>query len=204
MTSVEGFKNRVLATILDKDGTHHQFGSGLHGQKLDFDLIDKKDPLYEEWIDITESFIRQKYTVLPEVIIGVANGANRIALDTAPRFGGQVFGAVSEKAEPPSRVIRLAKLTSRLITAMRPALAIVVEDVSTTGANSVQVAQQVKSAGARNVEVVTTWQRSPRLERLHELGIVYRTIIHENLPTYQPEECQENGFCANNWELIQP
>ena len=203
MTGVEGFKSRILATILDKEGTHQEFVSGLHGQKLDFDLIDSKDPLYEEWIDVTARFIRQEYAALPEVIVGVANGANRVALDTARKFNGQVFGAVSEKEEPRSKAIRLTNLTARLISALRPALAIVVEDVSTTGSNSVQVARQVKLAGAKSVEVVTTLQRSPRLEILHESGIVYRAIIQENLPSYEPDDCRDKGFCADNWELIQ-
>lgn len=199
----EAFKHNIIeAGVLDPDGVHHEFVSGIHGQKLDFDIIPTGSPLYQEWTEIAANFIKQEYSVLPQVIIGVANGTNRVALDTARRFEGKVFGTVSEKDEQNSKVLRLSEMAGRLITAMKPELVVVIEDVGTTGSNSVQDARHSLAAGAQDVEVVTTWQRRPQLERLMSLGISYRAIIYEPLTTYVADECSSSGFCAQGWQFI--
>ena len=203
MPNIEEFKQHVIdAGVLDAEGIHHEFVSGSHGRKLDFDIIETGSPLYEEWIDVTSDFIADNFPDLPAIIIGVANGTNRVALDTARRLGDGVTGFVSEKDPKNSKVIRLGDETSKRIQAIRPELVVVVEDVGTTGGSSVQVARNALEAGAKEVEVFTTWQRRPQLERLIELGVPYRAIIKEILPTYDPDECRESGFCSQGWQLI--
>jgi orotate phosphoribosyltransferase len=203
MAAIEAFQDHIIeAGVLDPIDVHHEFVSGMHGQKLDFDTITTGSPLYEEWTDTAATFIREEFPELPLVIVGVANGANRIALDTARRFDGAVFGAVSEKDGQNSKVLRLPQATERLIRGTRPELVVVLEDAGTTGSNSVQVARQSLQSGAQNVEVVTTWQRRDILERLQEEDIAYRAIIKEALPTYEAEECQTSGFCSRGWALI--
>ena len=203
MADIEVFRRHIIeAGVLDPTGVHHEFAQGLHGRKLDFDLIFTNSPLYSEWIDAAADFMGVAYPRLPEIIIGVANGTNRVALDVARKFDGKVFGAVSEKDEQNSKVLRLSATAGKLITALKPEFVVVLEDVGTTGSNSVQVANASLTAGARAVEVVTTWQRRPRLERLVESSIPYRAIINEALATYTSQECQASGFCSDNWQFI--
>lgn len=199
---IEAFREHLIDSgiVLDPEGTHHEFVSGMHGRKLDFDNIEEEYPLYSEWTEVAAGFIQDEFPRLPEVIIGVANGTNRTALDTARRFNGDVLGLVTYKDE--AKRIFLNDLASKVITAMKPELVVVLEDVGTRGTNSVQAAVGCRDAGAQNVEVVTTWKRRPVLERLEEADVPYRAIIDEELPTYTPEECRESGFCLRGWELV--
>lgn len=204
MADIEVFRNHIIeAGVLDPDGVHQEFVSGMHGQKLDFDTVEEETSLYREWISVAADFIGQEYSDrLPEVIIGVANGTNRVALDTARRFDGEVLGLVSKKDKDNSKVLYLGTMATRVISALQPKLVVVLEDVGTTGSNSVQVARHVLDAGAQEAEVVTTWKRREKLEKLIEAGIAYRAIIDEELPAYQPEDCRADGFCAQGWEFI--
>jgi len=189
--------------VLDREGTHHEFVSGMHGQKLDFDNIQVNSSLYEKWIDVNSSFIEEEFPRLPQVIIGVANGTNRVALDVARSFNGRSIGLVSEKDKTHSKRLFLNPFVAgRLLDTMKPQLVVVVEDVGTTGSNSVQIASRVRDFTGGHVEVVTTWQRRENLERLDEEDIPYRAIIKEPLPTYSPEECVKTGFCSKDWEFI--
>lgn len=203
--SVEAFRQNILDSgyVLDPEGIHHEFVSGMHGQKLDFDNIEEDDNLYKQWTDVAANYIRDRYVPLPEMIIGVANGTNRTALDTARHFDGDVIGLVSKKDPQNSKKLWLGGIASRAIAQMRPNLVVVLEDVGTTGGNSVQVATACLDRGAKNVEVVTTWQRRAELEKLDEANIPHRAIINEPLPTYTPEDCQDHGFCAQGYELIE-
>jgi orotate phosphoribosyltransferase len=202
---IRAFQQYLEAEIIDPVGVHHEFGSKdpvMHGPKIDMDLILDDDPHYSQWVDVSEQYIREKYKTLPEVLIGVANGANRLALDTARRFGGIVIGLVSIKDEQ-TKQIKLSKRTQRVIAGLKPELVIVMDDVGTTGSNSVQVATKVLDLGAQNVEVLNTWQRRPQLEKLDEENIRYHALIEEPLPTYTVDECNLliEGFCKQGWRL---
>jgi len=205
MADVETFRNNIInsGTVLDPEGIHHEFVSGKHGQKLDFDKIGSEDPLYAEWTEVAAEFIHKEFRGAAGIILGVANGTNRTALDTARRFDGQVLGLVSEKDKNNSKRLRLSPFAGRVIQSMRPSLVVVLEDVGTTGSNSVQVAVAAREAGAYNVEVVTTWKRREHLEELEKAGISHRAIIDEPLPTYDPEDCRAHGFCAQGWKYIE-
>lgn len=205
MSSPARLKAEILDAgyVLDPEGTHHEFVSGMHGRKLDFDNIETGNPLYNLWTETAADFIREEFPELPEMIIGVANGTNRTALDTARHFSGDVLGLVSEKDPQDSKKLYINHIAGLAIEAIKPELVVVLEDVGTTGSNSVQVAEGCRSAGAKNVEVVTTWKRREKLERLEEAGIPYRAIIDEELPTYTPEDCQDHGFCSQGWDFIE-
>lgn len=206
MANVEALRSYIISPssgVMDQEGVHHEFKAGGHGQKLDFDVIKTDSALYRAWTRVTADYVSEAFPQLPEVILGVANGTNRLALDTARHFEGDVFGAVSEKDEHNSKILRLNRAAKNLISTMSPELVVVLEDVGTTGSSSVQIAQQALDLGAQQVEVINTWQRRERLERLAEAGIPYRSLISEPLPTYSPEECQTDGFCAQGWELIE-
>jgi orotate phosphoribosyltransferase len=203
---ISQFRNNIIeAGVLDPEGTHHEFVSGMHGRKLDFDTIPTGSNLYSEWTQVAADFIVENFETspaVPTVIVGVANGTNRVALDTARRFEGRAIGLVSEKDRDDSKVLRLTRIAHKTIHLLRPQLVIVLEDVGTTGSNSVQVAKGVQEAGAQSVAVVTTWKRRERLERLEEANISYQAIIDEPLTTYSPEDCQQTGFCSEGWDFI--
>lgn len=201
---VAHFRESIIGSgiVLDPEGTHHEFVSGMHGQKLDFDKIESGSPLYQEWVDVNAAFIKDKYPSIPTFILGVANGTNRLSEDVAPVLGGDVDGLITEKDEDNSKIIRLTHMADKAIRMVQPELVVVVEDVGTTGSNSVQAAVAAKEAGAKRVEVVTTWKRRRKLERLEEAGIPYQAIIDEPLTTYSPGECEAEGFCARGWEFI--
>ena len=212
---VKDFRNSLLdENILDPAGVHHEFNAGGHGRKLDFDLIptyaatsrSEFSPLYANWLQVTTGFIQTEFPELPQVILGVANGTNRVAKDVALRLnretGAHVLGYATVKDEANDRVLWLPRRVEDKLSKTAPELVVVVEDVGTTGSQSVQIAEQALGAGAQKVVVVPTWQRQDSLWRLDEVDIEYRAIIHETLPTYTAEECARTGFCAQGWELI--
>jgi orotate phosphoribosyltransferase len=206
MSDVESFKQNIIdcGYVLDQAGTHSEFVSGMHGRKLDFDNLDQKsDPLYHEWIDVQQEFITKTFSKVPKFILGVANGTNRVAYSLGERFKGQTIPFASRKNEKASKEIYLPELAKTALWAMRPSLVLVVEDVGTTGSNSVQVARQALESGADEAIVVTTWKRRANLERLDEASIEYLAIIDDPLPTFTPEDCvsDPSGFCARQWEF---
>lgn len=205
MADVTAFEKNLLTSgqVIEPEGIHSEFASGMHGQKIDFDKLDDKDPLYGDWIEVSVDYLRETFPRLPAFIIGVANGTNRVVHDMAKRMKGSVVALESEKDREDSKVLHLHHSTARLIAAVRPEFVVVIEDVGTTGSNSVQVAQAALDAGAGDAVVVTTWKRRPQLERLEEAGIDHQAIIDNPLPTYTPEDCENlpEGFCAQGWEL---
>jgi hypothetical protein len=139
------------------------------------------------------------------VILGVANGTNRVAHSLGLRFKtDDIEGFASTKSSKTDKILYLPPNVEEHITRTQPELVVVIEDVGTTGSNSVQVAKAALRAGAEAVEVVTTWKRREHLERLDEANIPYRAIIDEPLPTLDPEECKTNeaGFCYQGWDFI--
>ncbi len=203
--AIDAFRGHIIESgyVLDPEGTHHEFVSGMHGQKLDFDNLEDEDPLYAEWINVAGDYIKSEFPDLPTLIIGVAKGTNRVALDVAPTIGGgRVIGLESAKDKQDSKRLYLPVNVRNLVKLLVPELVVVLEDVGTTGSNSVQVAVQTRDAGAKRVEVVSTWKRRAQLERLEEAGIPNRAIIDEELATYSPEDCVKTGFCSKGWDFI--
>lgn len=212
-SQIATFRGHILEQgVLDPEGVHHEFVSGMHGRKLDFDTIPRFEdpddilgdfsPLYNEWVDVNAAFLRTTFPALPQVIIGVANGTNRLAIDLETRLESYTMGLPSAKDDQNAKKLFLPVRTQNALKYLEPRLAVVVEDVGTTGSNSVQVAIAAREAGARDAVVVTTWKRREQLERLDEAGIEYRAIIDEPLPTFSPEDCVQTGFCSWGWRFI--
>jgi len=207
LDSIQTFRDHIIESgyVLDPEGTHHEFVSGMHGRKLDFDNIPDSSELYDEWVTTTARWIEDQYGQhMPQAVVGVANGTNRLALDVARRFDGKMLGLVSEKDPDNDKHLRLSKFTKKILNQLD--FVYVLEDVGTTGSNSVQVAQAARQAihpyDINGAMVLTTWQRRPTLERLEEAGVSYLSVIFEPLPTYTPEACQSEGYCAQGWQFI--
>lgn len=198
MVDAENFKEAILNSgILDGEGVHHVFSQGLHGRKIDFDLIPDDSELFEQWVEITAEFIKNNYSELPKVIIGVANGTNRLALAVADKLG--VVGLDTVKPEGSRNQPILTENSKQKLKELQPKKVLILEDVGTRGTNSASVARSVRGEGIDDIEVINTWQRSESLTLLDDENVPYRAVIKEVLTNYAPDQCE---YCQKGWELL--
>lgn len=198
MDKINELKKRVLSEgILDDETIHHEFVSGMHGRKLDFDKIPTGSELYRLWVDAYVDYIKANYPEQPDVILGVANGANRLAVSIAAGLGGGTMGLMTEKETMKSS--KFHPSVEDVIQGYKPKFLLIVEDVGTAGTTSLTAANKALEAGAQRVEVLNTWQRSDALTKLDEAGIAYKSMIVDPLPNYQPDDCE---YCKNGIELV--
>lgn len=197
------FKQKIIDSgIVDGEGIHHIFSQGLHGQKIDFDLIKDDSELYNNWVELTSEFIKQNYTKLPDIIVGVANGTNRLAISVAEALGGDVNALVTVKPKGSRNQPILTDESIKKIQELKPESALILEDVGTRGTNSASVYRSLRQTGVNNVEVLNTWQRSENLTLLDDEGAKYKAVIRDVLTNYTPEECAKSGFCGKGWKLL--
>lgn len=197
------FKQKIIDSgIVDREGVHHIFSQGLHGQKIDFDLINDDSELYSNWVELTAEFIELNYAPLPDVVVGVANGTNRLALSVAEALKGKTTALVTVKPGGSRNQPVLTDESLEKVKDIKPSFALIVEDVGTKGTNSSSVYRSLKESGVNKIEILNTWQRSESLSFLDEEGAEYKAVIKEVLTNYTPEECQKSGFCAKGWELL--
>ena len=203
MERIQNFKERaVTAGLMDPDGVHHEFKSGMHGQKLDFDVIFKQnEALAAELNQLVADYIELRYGMKPDMVVGVADGTNGPAQEVAAHLS--VPGFESRKLAD-KKTLLLRDQTVDMIEQEHPSFAVVYEDVGTTGSSSVQIAKQLLAAGVEKVVVLNIWKRTARLQKLEEAGIEYAAMINEPLPTYSAEQCAESGFCSNPNETFIP
>lgn len=200
---VADFKQRLVESILDPEGTHHEFVSGLHGRKLDFDLISTDSPLFKEWVEVVSQSLQQLYPNAnwsQTVLLSVANGTNRLVEPVAKIINSGATALKTEKLTPKS--VKLTKHAGQYIRTNKPQLVITIEDVSTKGTTLASAVSAARAAGAKNVEAIDTWQRREKLEELDEIKVRYNSIIKEILPNLEPEECRSKGYCAKGWQFI--
>ncbi|HEX5448107.1 MAG TPA: hypothetical protein VFW90_02820, partial [Candidatus Saccharimonadales bacterium] len=148
--NVEKFKQHLEAKILDSEGVHHEFVSGMHGRKLDFDVIPDNDPLLREWIEAVTAAIDKLYPDIPRnklALLSVANGTNRLVGPVAEKLGGGVTALLTEKESPKS--VRLALESAKRLKELDPVLVVAIEDVGTKGTTSASAVRSARSAGAK-------------------------------------------------------
>lgn len=194
---IKKFEKKLVQAVLDPEDCHHEFVSGLHGRKLDFDKIQTGSKLYDQWIDTYVSYITQQYDSLPDVVIGVANGANRLAVSLAAQLGGGVVGLMSEKTADGAIIFN--KSVVDYIQNVQPRFVLIVEDVGTTGGSSAKAAKAAKDLGAIKVAVLNTWQRADTLDALQQEGISHAALITKILPAYSADSCD---LCKDGSRLI--
>lgn len=198
MNKTEELKDQILTSgILDKEGVHHVFSQGLHGRKIDFDLIPDDSELFQLWVEVTAEFIRNNYSKLPQAVVGVANGTNRLAMEVADKLG--VKALITVKPEGVRNQPVLTEEAKKLLSEIKPESLVILEDVGTRGTNSASVSKSLKEEGFDNFEVINTWQRSESLPLLDEINVPYKAVIKEVLISYKPEECD---YCKKGWELL--
>ncbi|HSX18133.1 MAG TPA: hypothetical protein VLE51_02140 [Candidatus Saccharimonadales bacterium] len=203
--TIPQFRDHLLESgVLDPEGIHHEFVSGMHGRKLDFDTIPEDSELFNEWVKVVSTEIRRLYTAHDLgrlVVVSVANGTNRLVPHIADNLGGDVFAVLTEKIS--AKAVRLTPGAEEEIITKSPNLAVAVEDVGTKGTTSATAVTDVRRLGVPEVEALNTWQRRERLEELDSIRAVYNAVIFEPLPTLTPEYCRESGYCAQGWEFIE-
>ncbi len=189
-----------ISDVIDPEGTHHEFNQGLHGQKIDLDKILDGSDLFEEWIELVAKAIEEYYSEqLPDVLVGVASGTNRIVAAVSERLAHHPLAIETVKIE---RLPILSQVSSALIHELEPSFVLVVEDVATEGTNALSVVRSIRKVTQARTEILNTVERSQELRLLREAGVSYRSILSHILPTYTAEECQQSGPCAQNWRLI--
>lgn len=201
----EKFRDDLLEHgVLDPEGLHHEFVSGLHGRKLDFDDIPPESDLFVSWVEIVTRKIHEEYISQGAgrlVLVSVAGGTNRLVPIVASEVGHKTVGVLTEKDSP--RSVKLLPESLAVIRAIKPIVGVAIEDAATKGTMSASAVEEMKASGVPRNEVLNTWQRRVRLEELEARNIKYSSIIFEPLPTLAPQECEEDGYCAQGWELLE-
>ncbi len=188
-----------------ESGQHSEFRDGLHGYKADYESVAPPDSeLFDEGVDILANFVQDRfnYPIQPNLIIGVANGANALALAVAKKIGSGCLGLQTAKTfSDPSR-LEIPFFSERLIQEIDPEFALVLDDVGTTGSSTAQVALLCQQLGIPRVEALYLLQRSKSLDRLAEIGVAHQAVIERPMDNYTPEQCLVDGPCSEDIPLI--
>lgn len=205
---IRDFRERVLTDpvgVLDPEGVvHHEFVSGNHGRKLDFDKIETDTDFYIDWVSIYARAIRARYQGrLPDALVGIANGANRLSESVAHLVGRSVLGLTTVKLD--AKTVRLDDAALEAIEGGGVRFALTIEDVGTTGSTTATAIDHLREVGVSRIEAITTWQRNPSLPKLDALRVPYSSMIPEPLPMFAPGECMSHplGLCAQGVPLVE-
>lgn len=200
---IEEFKKHLEGFgVIDPEGVHHEFVSGMHGRKIDFDAIPTEDPIFDEWIDVITEYIKETFPDRLDnlALVSVANGTNRVVPLVAEKLGAGVSYYLTEKVS--SKSVKLESDSEVRLKKAKPDLILVLEDVGTQGTTSASAVESVRELGYTNIRVINTWQRQNTLVKLDAINVPYSTIIFDELETYTPEECTTRGYCSEGWEFI--
>src|SRR5947207_3370140 len=128
---VSEFKQHIMESpILDPEGVHHEFVSGMHGRKLDFDAIPTKSKLFGEWVVVAAQTIDELYPDIDRAklaLLSVANGTNRLVGPVAKQLGGGVTALLTEKISP--KAVQLTDEAAKTLKRLNPELVVAIEDV---------------------------------------------------------------------------
>jgi hypothetical protein len=204
-TDIDYFRERVLTDpvgVLDPEGVvHHEFVSGNHGRKLDFDKIKNGTDFYIDWVAIYARAVLSIYPQRrPDAFVGIANGANRLSKSVGNLLG--IAGLTTEKVD--AKTVKLDEAALDSVEENDFSFILTIEDVGTTGGTTATAVNDLRRVGIPRIESVNFWQRNPSLPRLDDLRIPYSAVILNPLPMFSPAVCDSNpdGYCANQVTLI--
>ena len=202
---VEMLRERILTDpvgVLDPESQHHQFASLVnHGRKLDMDKIETGTELFWQWVDTYSQWMKEVYRGRrPDALVGIANGANRLATTMAATVGA--IGLETYKKD--SKTVGLTPAARAAIQYSGIRFVVLTEDVGTTGGTTSSVVPELREIGVERIEAAHTWIRNPMLKTLESERIPYGAAIHEPLPTFSEEDCRTlpEGFCNQGVLLI--
>lgn len=157
--------------------------------------------LFWQWVDTYSQWINEMYDgQKPDVILGIAGGANRLATTMAAAVGA--IGLETFKVS--SKEVALTASARFTVQQTMPNFVLEIEDVGTTGGTTSSPITELHELGVQRIEAAHTWIRNQELKALESLGIPYGAVIHEPLPTFSTEDCQNlpEGFCNQGVLLI--
>jgi hypothetical protein len=204
--ALAAFKERVYndpVGILDAPDVHHEFASGHHGRKLDYDKIERNTDFYIEWVALYARTILDHYgNDLPDILVGIANGANRLSVDVAGLLGAEVLGLQTRKTD--GKTVVLDDASATVLKTKQAGFVLLIEDVGTTGGTCATAAEDVRKYGVKRIESVCFHQRSQGLPRLEAIKVPYWAVLLDPLPTFSAEACRSlpEGYCAHGVKLI--
>jgi orotate phosphoribosyltransferase len=203
MTDSEPLRTKLLnADIIDEEGVlHHEFHDGGHGRKVHMDKIDRGSELYNEIVEHSARAIKHRRPNVGRlVVVGAADGAIDLGFSVARKLPQETtIGLRSEKVNGIVRITEAAKL---VVASFKPELAVVIDDVGTTGKTVVPLAGDLQEAGAEQVEAQYVLQRQETLRYLDEAGFAYYSLVKHVLPTLSRTECMEFGDCSRGVPLV--
>lgn len=207
---IADLRDRILTDpieVLDPPTQHHQFASLVnHGRKLDMDRIPPGSDLYWQLAGTYSEWINETYSDRqPDILIGIANGANRLATTMSASVGAKGAKGL-ETYKKDSKTVGLTDVARFAIQSAdtKPRFVLVVEDVGTTGGTTSTIIPELRELGIPRIEVAHAWIRNTTLKVLDKALIPYGAVIHEPLPTFSQEDCRDlpNGFCNQGILLI--
>lgn len=210
MSSPDSLADRILAVpkVHEIHGPHHEFKDGGHGFKADIEEVLHDQPLFDELVDLSAQRILDVNPILPQVIIGIANGGNPWAVAIGKKLGGNIEVIETEKDE--NKLALLTPLSRLLLRKILPERVVYIDDLGTTGASILPAYDQVnfKSRLVKHIPDQSVYYVTARQQRLHRLRrrkIPYVIGVDLDLRTFKNQsECEtaEDGLCRNNVELI--
>lgn len=208
----ESFKKELLDLEIKDEGVHHEFTSGVHGEKLDFEVVKRGTPTWQRWVELNSAMVKQCFPDrMPPILISIANGTNELTDDIANElnrhgnYEDRVFTGHTEKLtfEDGRKLVQLTDEARRVIAHILPDAAVEIDDVATSGSTTAMPVESLRRAGIEELQVVYTWLRSVSLPCLDALMVPYRGIIDNHpIPDYTPAECERVGLCMQEIPLI--
>jgi len=198
------YQSLEMSSLVETE-QHHEFRDGLHGFKMDFEAVAPFGSKYfDDGVELMADYIADEhnYPRLPSVLIGVANGANQLAMSVAEELGPEVKGIQTSKAINDRSRLQLPVFNERQLIRAHPMFALVLDDVGTSGSSTAQVANLCSELKIPQVEALYLIQRSAKLRHLGEIGIKFQAVIYKPMDNFTAEECQQSGPCSEPIELV--
>lgn len=201
---VDRFRERVYTDpvgVLDPEDLHHEFVSGNHGRKLDYDKIEIGTDFYIEWVTVYARAVKEMYPMRsPDALVGIANGANRLSRDVGHLLGIASLTTVKVSAKE----VKLDDDALETIEEYGIKFALTIEDVGTTGGTTVTAVNDLRLAGVPRIESVNFHQRNLVLPKLVAARTPHDSVIIDPLPMFSATECMTapDGYCGSGVLLI--
>ena len=203
---IDQYWGALLDAGLIETERHHEFRDGLHGYKADFEAVAPPgSDLFNEGVGLLAEYVtdKQHYLSPPDTVIGVANGANQLALALAEELGSKVSGLQTVKNRDDPSMLEFPFFSERRLGFSSSRFALVIDDIGTSGSSTAQVAQLCKGLDVPRVEALYLLQRSTSLQNLGRIGVSYQALIKYPMDNLTPDECYEVGPCSVGVELVE-
>ncbi len=207
MVTAAQFEQSIVELGIKDQDCHHEFTTGLHGEKLDFDVIAPGTPEWGMWVQLSAAETRQLFSgPSAPCLVSLANGTLEVTeaiaaeLNTHGNYDDQVLVAHTEKfVVNDQKIVRLTEAAKRLIAYYGIEQALEIDDAATTGSTTAMPIPKLREFGMEDIRVLYAWLRNPRLPYLDEQNVPYYGLIDGHyLPDFSPEECRDHGFCAED------